>query len=392
MKFEVSQQDMSLALLLAGKSLLVKANLPILSNLLVSATKDRQSLSANKQSFPLGKIEVLSTNLETATKVTIAGKVEVEGKVTLSGKMLSEFISQLPQEEAVVFEKLGEEVQILTKGYRARFATIAAEEFPAIPKIEGGHKIKIGAADFARAATRVAFAAAQDEGRPILTGVLCEFDGGKVTMVATDGYRLSFDEVKVLEAPSLVIKIVVPARAIAEAAKIGGETGEETKDSAIDIVVAQGLNQISFKLGDAEFTSRLIEGEFPNWQKVIPNNFVNRARVNKEEFIKVVRVASIFARDSGSILRLKFEAKTQSLNVSAGAAQVGSGDGQIGVELTGAGGEIAFNYRYLLEALGVIEDEEVNFEMVESLNPGKLTGVSKEEKFFHIIMPVRLQS
>lgn len=384
MKFSVPQKDISLALLLAGKSLLVKANLPILSNLLISATK--------------GRIEVLSTNLETATKVTIAGKVEAEGKVTLSGKMLQEFISQLPQEGEVTFEKLGEEVQILTKGYGARFATIAAEEFPAIPKIEGGHRIKIGADVFSKAAARVAFAAAQDEGRPILTGVLCEFVGGKVAMVATDGYRLSFDEVKVLEAPSADIKIVVPARAILEAAKIGGELGGEgTKDGVIDIVVAEGLNQISFKMGEVEFTSRLIEGEFPNWQKVIPASFVSHARVNKEEFIKVVRVASIFARDSGSILRLKFEAgtngaKTQSLNVSAGAAQVGSGNGQIGVELSGAGGEIAFNYRYLLEALGVIEDEDINFEMVESLNPGKLTGVSKEEKFFHIIMPVRLQS
>lgn len=386
---------MSLALLLAGKSLLVKANLPILSNLLISATKS--------------KIEVLSTNLETATKVTIAGEVEAEGKVTLSGKMLQEFISQLPQEGDVVFEKLGEEVQILTKGYEARFATIAAEEFPAIPKIEGGHKIKIGADVFSKAAARVAFAAAQDEGRPILTGVLCEFSGGKVAMVATDGYRLSFDEVKVLEAPPLGIKIVVPARAILEAAKIGGELGGEgAKEGVIDIVVAEGLNQISFKMGEVEFTSRLIEGEFPNWQKVIPASFVSHARVNKEEFIKVVRIASIFARDSGSILRLKFEAmpagrqagnppagggaKAQSLNVSAGAAQVGSGNGQIGIELSGAGGEIAFNYRYLLEALGVIEDEEVNFEMVESLNPGKLTGVLPEEKFFHIIMPVRLQS
>lgn len=384
MKFSVPQKDMSLALLLAGKSLLVKANLPILSNLLISATK--------------GGIEVLSTNLETATKVTIGGKVEAEGEVTLSGKMLQEFISQLPQEGEVTFEKLGEEVQILTKGYGARFATIAAEEFPAIPKIEGGHKIKIGADVFSKAAARVAFAAAQDEGRPILTGVLCEFSGGKVTMVATDGYRLSFDEVKVLEAPSAGIKIVVPARALLEAAKIGGEIGVEgTKDGIIDIVVAEGLNQISFKMGEVEFTSRLIEGEFPNWQKVIPASFVSHARVNKEEFIKVVRVASIFARDSGSILRLKFEAgtngaKTQSLNVSAGAAQVGSGSGQIGVELTGAGGEIAFNYRYLLEALGVIEDEDINFEMVESLNPGKLTGMSKDEKFFHIIMPVRLQS
>ena len=382
MKFSVSQQDFSKALLLAGKSLLAKANLPILSNLLIVASK--------------GKIEILSTNLETATKVVIAGKVDVEGKVTLSGKTLSEFITQLPGEADVVFEKLGEEVLISTKGYKARFATMAAEEFPAIPTISGGHKIKIGAVALAKVSERVAFAAAQDEGRPILTGVLCEFAKGKVMMVATDGYRLSFDEAKVLEAPPADIKIVVPARAVSEAAKIVSELGAG-EESVVDIIVAEGLNQISFKVGDCEFTSRLIEGEFPNWQKVIPASFVSRARVNKEEFIKVVRVASIFARDSGSILRLKFEAgangsKKQLLNVSAGAAQVGSGDGQIEVELTGAGGEIAFNYRYLLEALNVIEDEEVNFEMVESLNPGKLTGLSKDEAFFHIIMPVRLQS
>ncbi|MEX2028276.1 MAG: DNA polymerase III subunit beta [Candidatus Curtissbacteria bacterium] len=383
MKFTVSQQDFSKALLIAGKSLLVKANLPILSNLLISAGKN--------------KIEVISTNLETATKVVIGGRVEAEGRVTLAGKTLQEFISQLPADGEVVFEKLGEEVLLSTAGYKARFATMAAEEFPAIPTISGGHKIKINAAAFAKAAARVAFAAAQDEGRPILTGVLCEFGGGKVSMVATDGYRLSFDEVKVLEAPSLVIKIVVPSRAIIEASKIVSEIGDSGVDVAVDIVVAESLNQISFKVDEVEFTSRLIEGEFPNWQKVIPASFVSGARINKEEFIKVVRVASIFARDSGSILRLKFEAgisgaKSQTLNVSAGAAQVGSGDGQINIELSGAGGEIAFNYRYLLEALGVVDDEDVNFEMVESLNPGKLTGISQEEKFFHIIMPVRLQS
>ncbi|MBI2598872.1 DNA polymerase III subunit beta [Candidatus Curtissbacteria bacterium] len=383
MKFIVPQQDFAKALLLAGKSLMPRANLPILSNLLVNATKN--------------KVEIVSTNLETATKIVIPGRVEVEGKVTLAGKTLGEFVAQLPQEQEITFEKLGEEVQVLTKGYKARLATIAAEEFPAIPVISGGHKIKIGAADFARAATRVAFAAAQDEGRPILTGVLCEFSGGGLAVVATDGYRLSFDEIKVLEAPKETIKIVVPARAIAEVAKTLFEMGEEIKEKAVDIVIAEGLNQMSFKIDDLEFTSRLIEGEFPNWQKVIPTSFVSRARVNKEEFTRIVRIASIFARDSGSILRLKFAsgdagAKKQTVNVSAGSGQVGSGDAQMEVEMVGPGGEIAFNYRYLLEALGVIEEEDVNFEMVESLNPGRLTGAGGSEKFFHIIMPVRLQT
>lgn len=384
MKFVVSQQDFSKALTLAGKSLLTKANLPVLSNLLLTASKNR--------------VEILSTNLETATKVNIGGKVETEGEITLSGKTLQEFVSQLPIDGEIIFEKLGEEAVVSTKGYNARFTTIAAEEFPAIPKIGAGHKIKMVGGDFLKAVLRVAFAAAQDEGRPILTGVLCEFKKNKLSMVATDGYRLSFDEIKVLEAPSLEIKTVVPARAMIEVAKIVSELGVgEEKGGSFEILISEGLNQINFKLGEVEFTSRLIEGDFPNWQKVIPTSFTSKALVNKEEFIKVVRIASIFARDSGSILRLKLEmgmggSKRQSLNVSAGGSQIGSGDGQIEVDMTGAGGEIAFNFRYLLEALSVIDDDEVNFEMVESLNPGKLTGVDKESKFFHIIMPVRLQS
>lgn len=382
MKFVVPQQDFSKALTLAGKSLLTKANLPVLSNLLLTASKNR--------------VEILSTNLETATKVNIGGKVETEGEITLSGKTLQEFVSQLPADGEIIFEKLGEEAAVSTKGYKARFATIAAEEFPAIPKIGAGHKIKMAGGDFLKAVSRVAFAAAQDEGRPILTGVLCEFKKNKLSMVATDGYRLSFDEIKVLEAPSLEIKTVVPARAMIEVAKIVSELGVgDEKDGSFEILISEGLNQINFKLGEVEFTSRLIEGDFPNWQKVIPASFTSKALINKEEFIKVVRIASIFARDSGSILRLKLEVggdKKQSLNVSAGGSQIGSGDGQIEVEMTGAGGEIAFNFRYLLEALGVIGDDEVNFEMVESLNPGKLTGIDKESKFFHIIMPVRLQA
>jgi len=381
MKFKISQSDFSKTLSAASRSILTKANLPILSNVLISASRN--------------KLEILSTNLETATKASISCKTEIEGKITIPGRTLLEFISQLPEGE-VTFEKLGEEVLVSTKGYNARIPTIAPEEFPAIPKIEKGYEVKIKTEDFVKGVDEVAFCAAQDEGRPILTGVLCEFKGGKLSLVATDGYRLSFREIPIEKSPSEKnIKIVVPARAISEVAKvivenIEGETGD------LSLVVADSLNQINFKVANVEFTSRLIEGEFPGWQKIIPSSFTTKARLPKSEFIKLVRIAAIFARDSGNIVRLKLESagasKKGALTVLSSAAQVGSTDAQIEVEMTGKGGEIAFNFRYLLEVLSIIGGEEVNFEMIESLNPGRITGIDEKDSFFHIIMPVRLQA
>ncbi|MCR4324703.1 MAG: DNA polymerase III subunit beta [Candidatus Curtissbacteria bacterium] len=379
MKFKIEQGQLTKTLLSVNKSLLSKVNLPILSNVLFS-------VSGNK-------LEVLSTNLETATKVVVDCTGEADGKTTLPGKTLLEFVSQLPEGE-ILLEKLGEEVIVSTKGYNARFATLAVEDFPAIPKIEKGKHIKLDPKDFMRAVSRVAMSAAQDEGRPILTGVLCEFEKKTLSCVATDGYRLSFQSVPYEGDIPSSLKIVVPSKSLIEAAKIVSELSSEIGENKIELLIADGLNQVNFKIGNVEFTSRLIEGEFPNWQKIIPSTFASKARVSKEDFIKVIRIASIFARDSGNIIRLQLlanGAKGAVLKVFANNVQVGSNEAEAEVELTGKGGEIAFNFKYLLEMLSSIESSDVEFEMIESLNPGRLT-VPEDKSYFHIVMPVRLQT
>ena len=393
MKFLVDREDFYKALLVGSKSLLAKANLPILSNILISAEEK--------------SIDILSTNLETATKVTIEAKVASEGQITLTGRSFVEFISQLSAQE-VAFERLGTEALVSAGRFNARFATMPAEEFPAIPKVEKGFALEVDARTLAKAIERVAFSAAQDEGRPILTGVLCDFSKDKVQLVATDGYRLSFDEIGFSSKSNVAnFKIVIPARALIEAAKIitEFEEGEDKKDEdggGASVLVSESLNQIIFKFFErkdktygVEFTSRLIEGEFPNWQKIIPSTFATKTKVQKAEFAKLVKVASIFARDSGNIIKLKVskgENKKGVMSVSSSQSQVGSSDASNDVELSGEGGEIAFNFRYLLEALSVINGDEVFFEMNESLNPGRLSGVGANDPFFHIIMPVRLQT
>lgn len=381
MKVVIPQNELFRTLTVSSRSLLTKANLPILSNVLLSSTQ--------------GKLEIVTTNLETAARATIKCRVETEGRVTVPGRAFLEYVSQLPESD-VVIEKLGEEVVISAKGYKARFATLPPEEFPAIPKIIGGKPFKIDVRDFLEAAARVAFSAAQDESRPILTGVLCEIGKKGMVMVATDGYRLSYHEVSVGGEELLIgIKVVVPAKTIAEVSKIISEVGVGKEGESVLVVVADNLSQINFKIGNVEFTSRLIEGEFPGWQKIIPNTFVSKAVIPKQDFTNIVRAASIFARDSGSIVRLKLDPSGSggngTLGVSAATAQVGSGEAQIAVRLEGKGGEIAFNFRYLLEALSVMDGEDVVFEMNESLNPGRITLPEGKDKFFHIVMPVRLQ-
>lgn len=382
MKFRVSQEEFLKILTIVGKSLSSKGNLPILSNVLINASKN--------------KIEIISTNLETAIRVSLNCKVEGEGKTTVSGKTFLEFISQLPPGE-IVCEQLGDEVLVSLSKYKGRFPTIAADEFPAIPKIDEGWEIKMGESDFAKAANQVTFCASADEGRPVLTGVLFDANKNNLTIVATDGFRLSFKKIAIKTPEKMgAIKIIVPARAVFAAAKIIEEGSENIDSSEIAVLIAQNFNQIEFKIGSVRFTSRLIEGEFPAWQKIIPESFTTKIKVNKDDFVKLVRIASIFAREAGNIVRLKIEGPSADgagvLTVLASASQAGSSDAQIPINVSGGGGEIAFNFRYLLEGLGVIEGDEVDFEMIESLNPGRIKGTDEKDSFFHIIMPVRLQT
>lgn len=374
MKCKITQNELAKALKASEKSYLVKANLPVLSNILIGVSKN--------------KLEILSTNLETATRVTIDCQSETDGRITVPGRVLMDFVSQLP-EGTLTIEKLGEEILVSQEGFSARLATMPAEEFPAIPKIESGKKIEVEQNSFAKAASQVVFCAAQDEGRPILNGILWEANKQNFSMVATDGYRLGFVKVPIVGSVNSV-KVIIPAKTIGEMIKLVSEMQQEGDGEALVITIADTLTQANFKLANVEFTSRLIEGEFPNWQKIIPTTFATSARILREELIKRIRIAAVFARDSGNIIRMKLEGKR--LTISATTSQVGSNETEMEVDISGKGGEIAFNYRYVLEVLAAIDSETVNFEMTESLTPGRITGEDSKTGLFHIIMPVRLQS
>lgn len=381
MKFKTEQVELIKALNIGSRSLMSKANLPILSNILIKASTSG--------------VEFLTTNLETACRVVVKASVEASGEITVGGRVLAEFISQLDA-GVVSVEKLGEELLIESGGFNVRLSTMPAEEFPAIPKVEGGRKLEIGVGDFTKSINRVSFCAAIDESRPILTGVLCQINKKGLSLVATDGFRLGYSLLPLVGGGTLnTLEFIIPARALLEASKIMDEHNKsEDTLKTISVIVADNLSQAVFEIGGVEFTSRLIEGAFPNWEKLIPSAFSTVSHINCDELVRVVKIASIFARESGNIVKLSLEGGSggASLVVSSTTAQVGSSNSKIALSMKGRGGEIAFNYRYLLEALATIDEVEVDFEMNESLNPGKFSCGGDSSSFFHIIMPVRLQN
>jgi len=373
MKFKIEQETLSKTLSLLNHVVPQRPNLPVIGNILIESEKDKLFLSA--------------TNLEFALTLTIPAKIEREGKTTFPARIVSEFISSLPNKELEI-ELVNQLLYVTQNKIKANFATVEAEEFPAIPKIEENASFEIDKTNFYKALEKVIFAAAQDEGRPTLTGVLWQSDNLFLKMVATDGYRLSFVKIS----PQLKInalKIIVPAKTLVEVARICQDEAE--KAEKVEVFWQEKDNQIGFRLGERKIVSRLIEGQFPDWERIVPEKFKLTTVVDKDEFFRNLKTASIFARDSGGVVKCIINPKT--LTLKANTAQVGENECTFPAKTQGEeSGEIAFNYRYLLDVLAVIGGEEVSFGMIESLNPAIFKPVGKEsENFFHIIMPVRVQ-
>jgi len=373
MKFSINQDNFSKSLSLLNHIVPNNPNLPVIANVLVECYK--------------GKILLSATNLEYALTLSLSGKVEREGKTTFPAKIASEFVSSLLSKELEI--ELVDQLLYIKQGkIKAFFSTLPAEEFPSIPQIEEKLTFKISKNLFSDILERVVFAAARDEGRPTLTGVLWDNNDAFLRMVATDGYRLSCAKLH-LGKPDYPFKIIVPAKTLDELLRICRES--EEKEEELEVYWQDQDNQIGFKLGEKKLVSRLIEGKFPDWERIVPKEFKTEIILDKEEFLRNLKTASVFARESGGVVKCVISPK--SLTLKANTAQIGENECTFPAKTKGEeNGEIAFNYRYLLDVLSVLKEDEVSFSMIESLNPAMFKPVGKgEENFFHIIMPVKVQ-
>ncbi len=367
MKIHVLQENLLKALTQTGRIIPSKPQLPILQNVLLTTEE--------------GRLTVTASNLETTEVNHIGVKIEKEGGICVSSRLLTEFISSLPQGS---LELSVEEGNLNISGLKvhADIPGIASSEYPAVSKVAEKNRFGVPKKVFNDALKMVLFASATDEARPILSGIRIHTTDGETTFAATDGYRLSVKRVPLVT--KQILDMIVPSRALAEVLKITSEDKEEE----IEMGVTED-SQLVFMTQETQIFTRLIDGEFPPYNKIVPKTHTTQMTVEREEFHRAVKTAAIFARDNANIIRLKVD--SSGTEISANTPQVGKNTVSLDATVEGDGGEIAFNSRFLLEILANFPTDRVVFQMTGALNPGVFLA-PEDDSFLHIIMPVRVQS
>jgi DNA polymerase-3 subunit beta len=365
MKFQILQDSFAKGLGIVSRYTANKGQLPILANILIEAHKDGVYLSA--------------TNLEIGIRLDIGGKTEDEGQITVPAKNLTEYVASWPN-GTVEVELKDEKITVKSQKSQATFATTDAREFPNIPRAEEQESrgVEVESEVFKEISQRVAFAASVDDSRPVLTGVRFIVQGSEFTAVATDGFRLSQRLLRTTndELPA----IILPARTVVELAKLS--EGESVRMS-----VFPQNNQVIFDLGKIQLTSRILEGNFPDVAKIIPREFKTQVTVDREEILKAVKSAGIFARENNNIIKLSIINNQCSIRATGG--QIGENEATVEAEIEGDELQISFNYKYLLDFLNSISAERVVMKFNESVSPAVFM-VEKDETLIHLIMPVRV--
>lgn len=348
-----------------NKAVSTRTQLPILSNVLLETEE--------------GKLKIAATNLETSITFWIGATVEEKGAFTVPARLLTELISSFSAEKInLTVEK--STLVIETTESRATLSGMDPAEFPPLPMPEG-ERSQLDRKILEDALPFVLTAVSSDEGRPLLTGVRLSEWNGKTALIATDGYRLS---IKQIEGADLNKGVVIPAKAFMEVIRA---TAEEKTETA-DIFFSKDKNQVIFSLPHVQIATRLIEGEYPPFGKIIPKEHSTRIILSKEDFLRAIKLAAVYAKEASNIIKLHI---TQgSLVVSANTPQVGENTTHLEVNTEGDDAEIAFNVRFLIDILNVHPSESIVFEMTGPLSP----GVFKPEgdtTYLHVIMPVRVQ-
>jgi len=374
MKLSCIQENLSKGLGIAGRAVAARTTLPITQNVLLATDQSR--------------LKLVATNLEMAISCWIGAKIEEEGAITIPARLLTEFISSLPNDRVDITLN-NNTLELKCARFEARINGISAEDFPPIPQVGDGICTKIEAEDLRQSIAQVAFAAATEESRPVLTGVQVEFEEEKLTLAAADGFRLAVHNASLLSSIKDKIAIIIPARALNELNRFLAE-----QDEPVEITLNQQKNQIMFNLKNIQMVSQLIQGTFPNYSQLIPQSYVTRAVINVAEFLRATRMSSIFARDGSGIVRLVVTPgdgpAAGKITVSARAEEIGDNVGDIDALVDGEAAKIAFNAKYLTDVLTIMHQPQVALETTTPSSPGVLRPIGTDN-YVHIIMPMFVQ-
>lgn len=370
------QENLAQGLSIVGRAVPARATLPVTQNVLLETDQSRLKLTA--------------TNLEVAISTWIGAQVESEGAVTVPARLLTEFVSSLPNEKIEIdLVDAPKGIKLTCARFTASINGTDAEEFPPIPKVDSGVTAKIPAAALRASIERVVLAAAKDDSRPVLTGVKIELSGDTITLAAADGFRLGVDIGKLSEPIDGDVGFIVPARTMSEIQRLIGDQDED-----VEITIAESATQVLFKLSNAEIVSQLVQGSFPDYEKLIPATSGTEATVSHQDFLQAARAASIFARDGSGIIRLFVSPGENGspghIKITSKAEEIGDNEGIIDGQVEGDEAKVAFDARFLLDVLGVLPAGDITLSTSTPSSPGVIRAKSLEG-YTHVVMPMFVQ-
>jgi DNA polymerase-3 subunit beta len=363
MKVVCEREELAQKLAVVARAVSTRASVQILSGVLLRGEG--------------GRLHLAATDMELSLRSSLEAQVNGEGSAVVPGRLLVDLVRLLPASE-VTFEHRTDEgvVHIACGTSTAALHTYAAEDFPRLPDLDAVGTFTVDREALLGTIARVSRSASRDESRPVLTGILVRFEGGKLVMAATDSYRLSVKETPI--AGSLPdLEAIIPARALAELSRIA-QSGD-----SVELGVHE--NQVVFAADDVWLTTRRIDGQFPNYKQLLPESFEHDVRLARLELLDVVRRVSVMAQRN-SPLRLRFA--EGELTVSARTQDVGEARESLPVQFSGEPLEIGFNAEFLREGIESVSADELQLRLISPLRPGLITAT--DDDFWYLIMPIRL--
>jgi DNA polymerase III subunit beta len=368
MKIQVLQENLSKALSICSRFTSSKMQLPVLANVLLKTNKNKLLLSA--------------TNLETSIAINIGAKVLREGDITVPARVMTEVVSNLDSGQ-INLESEKEILKIKTSNFESVVTGLNSSDFPSIPIETGVDSLNIFSSDLLNALVSVLFAVSSDETRPVLTGVLVIVGKEFLTLVATDGFRLSQKKIKI-QGVKDEKKFILPKNVLVELSRV-------VESEYINFSYKKTDNQLVLGLGDLVLSSRIIEGAFPDFERIIPKESKIKIRLDRDDLLRSIKLAGVFARDSANVVKLIVS--ENSFEVSAESSQSGSQKNYLDAKIENDLPDlftIAFNYRFVEDFLNSVKGEGISMEFSDPNSPALFLD-EKDLNYLHIIMPVKLQ-
>tara|TARA_B100001142_G_C14307239_1_gene645265 strand:+ start:234 stop:1358 length:1125 start_codon:yes stop_codon:yes gene_type:complete len=373
MKLSCIQSNLRKGLATVSRAVATRSTIPETQNVLIATDN--------------GRLKLTATNLEIAITTWIGAQIEEEGSVTIPARMLSDFINTLPDKKVdieTVPSPIG--LKIHCANFDAQMNGIDPENYPPIPNISDGPKVSISSSDFKSSLSRVRFAVATDESRPALTGVKVDVKDKQFTLASADGFRLAIESGSCESSVDEDVSVIVPGRTMNEIFSLLG-----TDSGMLDMTVTEQKSQALFKFGDVEVVTQLIQGNFPDYERLIPSEKGTTCRVNREDLLQATNAASVFARDGSGIIRMVSDDSDEgSVRIMSQAEELGSNESRVKASIEGEETRIAFNSKFLNEILSVLDGDEVEIETMSPSSPGVFRSAANSG-YLHIIMPMFVQ-